>query len=230
MIHLINKIIKALKLLPFVSLVFFTTILFSCNKHNSVNNKNKIVNYIFPNQQAWLELKKLLANDLISAQKLGIVDCRGLKKQPGLLSRKNEIIYSIFGSFYQWETYQTKNGICIKVINYKNKVQRESFFINIFDARVLLSASKAYHFEELGLEKPHIVSKTIFLGEATLKYCKTGGTRYFHDKMIYKDSCIQQTIYSYKGGYPDLSDFIFGIGKGDKDTLLLPKFKKVKRK
>ncbi len=187
---------------------------------------NKSVSYRFENQEKWQELKKVLANDLMSAEELGVIDCRKIKRKSGLYWLTNEKIYSIFNSFYQWQTYQTKNGICIKVLNINAK--KESFFITVFDSRVLLSASKAYHFEELGLEKPNILAETIFLGKPTFKYCKTGGTRYFKNKMIYKDNCIIKTLYTFKGRYPDLGYFMNNFFKGDRNTSFLPNYGKNK--
>jgi len=147
---------------------------------NDKTNKNlkashDSVDYKFKKQEKWLELKKLLANDLMSAEELGIVACSTFKRPPveielkqpfkaWRLKQQNESW--ILNTWYKWNTYEL-NGkdLCIEML----EPQQE--FLSELDSRVLLSASLNYHFEEIKLEHSFNYKVKKFKASSNIENC-----------------------------------------------------------
>ncbi len=176
----------------------------SCGIKSNSPNSNQLkkgnenfVTFKFRNQKAWLELKNLLAKDLMSSKELNVIDCSKLESNSvnTKLRLLEDVQYYILESNYSWNTYQINNTLCIKIHAFNGFSEFKPFFLNIEDTRFLLSASKSYHFKKLGLRKSNIISKTTYFVENSGAYC--GGTTIKHlkDKIIYSSDCKETIRY-----------------------------------
>lgn len=154
------------------------------------------VSYTFGNQEKWLKLKNLLSNDLMSVKELGVIDCRGFDRNSAKLRWIQEVSYNIFNQYYSWYLYQAKDGICVEnKALHGSKVT--SFFLNLEDSRVLLSASKGYHFEKLGLLHPRILYKRTQFWTLVGTPCGDTKMQFLKDKIISRSVCEESILYKY---------------------------------
>ena len=179
------------------------SMLFSCQtKSDDIKPSQTIVSreqftrdlyqkYDHDNYIKWQKLNQLLANDLISAKELGVIDCRGFDKHSAELSLKQDFIYNILDEGYSWGIYQTKKGNCVEL-----QISRiGAFFLSVKEARVLLSASKGYHFERLGLELPTITYKRTVLRVLKDISCGDSYLDYKEDTTVISDACKEIILY-----------------------------------
>ena len=139
----------------------------------------------------WQELNELLTNDLISAKKLGILDCRGFDKQSEKLIYKQLFIYNILGYSHKWAVYKTNRGSCIGM-----STPIGEFFLSANEARVLLSASQGYHFEKLGFEKPTIIFRLTIFKDSRFSFCGDTTSELKGTSQISSNACQEMIFYN----------------------------------
>ena len=181
-----------------ILVLFFILACISCgiknkpliSKQTNKNNSDKVIDELGTQeawfkqkqlefQKSWLRLKNLYANELMSAEELGVIDCHGFDRNSAKLKLINEVYYEILNQNYNWHTYQTNDGLCIELYLY-NGISDVVFFLNLEDSRILLSASRGFLFDKRHLTPPKILyKKTIFwtiegtpCGDMAIKYLK----------------------------------------------------------
>lgn len=194
-------------------LICFTIFLFSCQTSKLTHLKptaEEILNDKFyrdlyikyqPNKyNKWQELNKLLENDFVSPDELNVIDCRGLNPNSEKLTLRKVLKYNILGEAYKWHEYKTELGRCIMLSN-----TYSSFFLNQFEASILLSASIGHNFEKLNLLRPKIMYKRTILNDLKGYFC--GGTTIEEKEnmTIIQGGCSESIYYKYETKKPQKS-------------------------
>ena len=108
---------------------------------NADNNKDLVI-IVEPKVRSWRDLIEEMSNDLLTVTELNIQECTG---NPAKFKKIGSYFQNILYSDYKWNRYETKSGKhCIELRSPRIG------FLSEFETQVLLSASKGYHFEELG--------------------------------------------------------------------------------
>ncbi|MBL4661542.1 MAG: hypothetical protein JKY19_14380 [Alcanivoracaceae bacterium] len=180
------------------------TILFSCQtKSDDIKPSETIISreqftrdlfqkYDHENYIKWQKLNQLLANDLISAKELGVIDCQGFDRNSEKLVLKQTISYSILDGYFRWNTYETIKGKCIE----RSINNIGLFFLNITESRVLLSASEGYHFKTQGLKPPTILNKRTILRDLKAMPCGDTVITFVNNDMISTSACEENIFYN----------------------------------
>ena len=196
---------RVLLMLKKLLLLFITmTILLSCHsKPKGIKPSSQIlaaeqqtrdlfIKYEKKKYGKWQELQRLLANDLISAKELDVIDCRGFDYQSDLLRFKQSNIVNIHGGGYSWNAYETNEGICISF-----NITIGRFFLSVDEARVLLSATQGYHFDRLEIEKPKFLFKLTILQDKRYILCGETIKKVIGNAEISSNACQEQIFYTY---------------------------------
>ncbi len=152
--------------------------------------------FFVQNKKAWFELKELMGNNLMSIRKLGIIDCSGYDRNSVKLRFIQDVTYNILNQPYRWFTYQAKDGLCIESLTFDRGVQK-SYLLSLEDSRVLLSAAKGFHFNELGLKSPKILSKRTIFWNINGTPCGGSQTVFYKDRSITTSKCEEYISYKY---------------------------------